>query len=72
MPLQLIVSIAAIVIAWLVFTWLVKVLKASLATALSIAAIVLGLQLWFGVAPEQLKQEVLNLPQTIFQLFQDE
>jgi hypothetical protein len=70
MPLQLIVSIAAIVVTWLVFTWLVKVLKASIATALSIAAIVLGLQLWFGVAPDRLKQEILSLPQTILQLFQ--
>jgi hypothetical protein len=70
MPLQLIVSIAAIVITWLVFTWLIKVFKASIATALSIAAIVLGLQLWFGVAPDQLKQEIISLPQTILQLFQ--
>jgi hypothetical protein len=68
MPLQLIVSIAAIVITWLVFTWLIKVFKASIATALSIAAI--GLQLWFGVAPDQLKQEIISLPQTILQLFQ--
>ncbi len=70
MPLQLIISIAAIVITWLVFTWLIKVLKASIASALSIAAIVLGLQLWFGVAPDQLKQEIIALPQTILQLFQ--
>jgi hypothetical protein len=68
MPLQLIISIAAIVIAWLIFSWLVKVVKTSIATALSIAAIVLGLQLWFGVAPEQLRQEVIELPQTIWQL----
>jgi predicted PurR-regulated permease PerM len=70
MPLQLIISIAAIVITWLVFTWLVKVLKASIAAALSIASIVLGLQLWFGVAPEKLKEEIIELPQTIQQLFQ--
>ena len=71
MPLELIILIAAIVVAWLVFTWLVKVVKASIATAITIAMIVLVLQLAFGIGPQQLWQQILQLPQTILELFTD-
>jgi hypothetical protein len=52
-----------------IFTWLVKVLKASIGTALAIAIVILILQIAFGIGPQQLWQQVINLPQTIQQLF---
>jgi predicted PurR-regulated permease PerM len=66
--MDLIVLIAALIVAWLIFTWLVKVLKASIGTALAIAAIILVLQIAFGVNPQQLWEQVNNLPQTLQQL----
>jgi predicted PurR-regulated permease PerM len=66
--MDLIILIAALIVAWLIFTWLVKVLKASIGTALAIAAVILILQIAFGVNPQQLWQQVNNLPQTLQQL----
>jgi glycerol-3-phosphate acyltransferase PlsY len=68
MSIEIIIVIAALIISWLVFTWLVKVLKASIGTAIAIAIIVLILQLAFGIGPQQLWQQIVNLPQTIQQL----
>jgi hypothetical protein len=65
MPIDLILLIAALIISWLVFTWLVKIVKLTVGTALTIAGIVLVLQLLFGVNPNQLWQQILNLPQII-------
>lgn len=65
MPIDLILLIAALIVSWLVFTWLVKIVKLTVGTALIIAGIVLILQLLFGVNPNQLWQQILNLPQII-------
>ena len=54
MPLELIIFLAALVVAWLIFTWLLKVALASISTALAIAVIVLMLQLIFGIGPQEL------------------
>jgi F0F1-type ATP synthase membrane subunit a len=70
--MQLIILIAAILVSWLIFTWLLKVLKASISTALTIAIIVLILQLAFGIKPQELWQQVIHLPQTIQQLLSDQ
>lgn len=67
--MELIILIASLLVSWLVFTWLVKVLKASIGTAISIAIVVLILQLAFGIGPQELWQQIINLPQTIQQLF---
>ncbi len=66
MSVDLIILIAAIFVAWLVFTWLVKVVKASISTAITIAVIVLILQLVFGIGPQELWQQILDLPQMLF------
>jgi predicted PurR-regulated permease PerM len=67
--MELIILIASLLVSWLVFTWLVKVLKASIGTAISIAIVVLILQLAFGIGPQELWQQIINLPQTIQQFF---
>lgn len=67
--MNLILVIAALVVSWLVFTWFWKVMKTTIGTALLVAAIVLGLQLLFGIGPNQLMQQIGQLPQMIFNLF---
>ncbi|NJL82455.1 MAG: hypothetical protein HC890_04885 [Chloroflexaceae bacterium] len=68
MPVELIILIASLAVAWLVFTWLVKVIKASVSSALLIAGLVLVLQLIFGIGPGDLWQQVISLPQTLWEL----
>ncbi|HEY9617381.1 MAG TPA: hypothetical protein V6C64_11100 [Microcoleaceae cyanobacterium] len=66
--MNLILVIAAIVISVLVFTWLVKIVKATIGTAILIAAIVLVLQLVFGIGPSQLWEQISQVPQTVWNL----
>lgn len=68
MLLDLIVIVAALVVSWLVFTWLIKVVNATVKTAFAIAIFVLVLQLAFGIAPVELWQQITQLPETIWQL----
>ncbi len=67
MSLELIISVVALVVAGLVFTWLFKVVKATLSTAISIAIIVLILQLAFGIGPQELGQQIIQIPQAVWQ-----
>jgi hypothetical protein len=68
MPLEAIALIAAIIVSWLVFTALIKVLKTTLKTAFTIAAIVLVLQLLFGIGPERIWQQIVKLPESVLNL----
>lgn len=65
--MNVIFVLAAIVIAFLVFTWLLRVVKATLTTALTIALLVLVLQFVFGIGPGQLWQQVNQLWQGVWQ-----
>ncbi|MFB2875475.1 hypothetical protein [Floridanema aerugineum] len=67
MPIELIILIAALIVTFLVFTWLIKVVKATIQTAITIALLVLILQLIFGIGPSQLWQKIIELPQLIWQ-----
>lgn len=66
--MNLILVIAAIVISILVFTWLIKIVKATIGTAIVIAAIVLVLQLVFGIGPSQLWEQISQIPQAIWHM----
>ncbi len=68
MPIELIILLASLLVAWLVFTWVVQVLKVSISTAVAIAAIVLILQLVFGIGPQELLDNLIQLPQTLWNL----
>lgn len=70
MPLQLIILVAAILISWLLFTALVKVIKTTVSTALMIAVIFFAVQIVFGVKPAELWHEVTTLPQILLDFFQ--
>lgn len=66
MPIDLLILIAALIISWLIFTALIKVVKTTVSTAIAIAAIVLVLQLAFGVNPQDLWQQITQLPQILW------
>jgi hypothetical protein len=63
--MDLIILTGALIITYLVFTGLIKIIKTSLTTAISIALLVLLLQLIFGIQPEQLWQQLKELPDTL-------
>jgi hypothetical protein len=67
MSIELIVTIAAIVITWLIFTWAIKVLKASITTALTVAIILIALQLFFGIQSQQIGKAIIHIGQIIWQ-----
>ncbi|NJN75602.1 MAG: hypothetical protein HC796_04480 [Synechococcaceae cyanobacterium RL_1_2] len=69
MILDLIVVVGALLITFLVFRWLIGVIKMSVTTAFTIAIIVFGLQLAFGIAPTQVWQQITNIPQLIQDVF---
>lgn len=69
MSAELITLIAAIIVAWLVFTWLLKVVKASVTTALTIAIVVLILQFVFGIHTEEIVKQLFQLPEIILHWF---
>ena len=66
MPIDLLILIAALIVSWLIFTALIKIVKTTVSTAIAIAAIVLVLQLAFGVNPQDLWQQITQLPQTLW------
>jgi hypothetical protein len=66
--MSLVLLIAAVVIACLVFTLLVKVVRATIGTAIIIAIIVLVLQLVFGIGPSQVISQVNQFFQSLWQL----
>jgi ABC-type multidrug transport system permease subunit len=66
---QLILVIASLILSWLVFTWLLKIVKTTVSTAIAAAAIVLVLQLFFGIGPDAILETVLNLPQLLKETF---
>ncbi|MBF2078979.1 MAG: hypothetical protein IGR76_10790 [Synechococcales cyanobacterium T60_A2020_003] len=53
--------IAALLISFLVFTWLVSVFKATVRAAIAIAVIVLALQLFFGIQFPEVWEQVRSL-----------
>ena len=69
MPVDLIVITATILVAWLIFTWSLKVLKASISTALTIAVIALILQVFLGIGFEEVWHKLIQFSQTIGQFF---
>ena len=58
MPLEIITVAIGITISLLVFSLVLKILRASLATALMIGAILLTLQFFFGIHYAQVWQEM--------------
>lgn len=66
-----ILLIAALIVAFLIFTWLLKVVKATISTALTVAFIVLLVQLFFGIGPGDLWNQTVLIWQSAVQLLTD-
>ncbi|PSN20377.1 hypothetical protein C7271_02530 [filamentous cyanobacterium CCP5] len=56
--MEIVIVIGAAVVAFLVFGWLLKVVKTTLKTALTVAFILLALQLLFGIGPDALWEQI--------------
>jgi hypothetical protein len=65
--MNLFLLVGSIVITVLVFLWLVRVIKATLKTALLIAAIVFALQ-FFGIGSDKIFAEVGQIVRSIWSL----
>lgn len=65
---QIVLIGAAIAVALLSITLLIRIFKAGSGLILTIVAIVLVLQYVFGISPNQLWGEVFNLPQDLARL----
>jgi hypothetical protein len=57
--------IIALIVAWIVFTILLKVVKTTVSNALKIAAIIVLLQIGFGIGPDDIWHYINQLPQTL-------
>jgi type IV secretory pathway TrbL component len=56
--MELAIVIGAILISLLVFTWLLKIARATFRTAILVALILLVLQLVFGIGPQALWEQM--------------
>ncbi len=56
--MEITLLIAALIVAFLVFTWLVKVIKATVSTALTTAVVVLAFQLLYGLGFQEITQTI--------------
>ena len=65
MPLEIITVAVSIIISLLVFSLVLRVLKASLTTAFMIGAILLTMQFFFGIHYAQVWQETNSLIQQL-------
>jgi hypothetical protein len=59
--MDLIILLAALAITFLVFTWLVRVVRVTLRVAIVIAILVLLFQLFFGIGPDAIWQQIRAL-----------
>ena len=68
MSLEIIISIAAAIILLMLFSWSIKVFKITLQALLPIVAILLLLQIGFGVSSQEIIQESIRIVKEIQQL----
>ncbi|MEH1794223.1 hypothetical protein [Nostoc sp.] len=57
--------IATLIVAWIVFVILWKLLKATLKSAFTIAAIVILLNISFGITPQDIWHHIMQFTQTL-------
>ncbi|MEB3225695.1 MAG: hypothetical protein VKJ86_07810 [Synechococcus sp.] len=69
MPVEIIVIVAALIISWLVFAAFLKIVKTSVQTAVTIAVIVLLLQIVFGIRSGQVIEQIIELPRILWEFF---
>ncbi|MEH2424669.1 MAG: hypothetical protein V7K48_28325 [Nostoc sp.] len=60
--------IATLIVAWIVFIILWKLLKATVSSALTIAAILVLLNISFGITPQDIWHHITQFAQTLSQI----
>ncbi|MEA5566960.1 MULTISPECIES: hypothetical protein [unclassified Anabaena] len=60
--------IPTLILAWIVFIIVWKVLKATITNALTIAAILILLNIGFGITPQDIWNQIMNFAQTVSQI----
>lgn len=58
--MEIVIVIGALVISFLVFTLLIRVVRATLRTAIIVALVLLALQLLFGIGPAAIWEQIQN------------
>jgi hypothetical protein len=66
---QIIVVIAALIIVFIVIGWILKIIKLSVTTALTVFVIILILKFGFGIESAMVWEAIINLPKTIQIIF---
>ncbi|NER80470.1 MAG: hypothetical protein F6K42_13010 [Leptolyngbya sp. SIO1D8] len=56
--MDIVIVIGALLVSFLVFTWLIRVVRATFRTAILVAIILLVLQLIFGIGPGALWEQI--------------
>ncbi|MBW4673699.1 MAG: hypothetical protein KME52_06670 [Desmonostoc geniculatum HA4340-LM1] len=60
--------IATLIVAWIVFIILWKLLKATVSSALTIAVILVLLNIGFGITPQDIWHHITQFAQTLSQI----
>ncbi|MBW4556577.1 MAG: hypothetical protein KME59_11655 [Trichormus sp. ATA11-4-KO1] len=60
--------IPTLIIAWIIFVVLWKILKTTVSNALTIAAILILLNIGFGITPQDIWHQIMQLAQTVSQI----
>ncbi|MBW4476998.1 MAG: hypothetical protein KME54_08995 [Tolypothrix brevis GSE-NOS-MK-07-07A] len=60
--------LVALIVAWIVFTILVKIVKTTVSSAIIIAAIVVLLQISYGITPQYIWNQIIHLFQSLSQI----
>lgn len=71
MPTNIIILIAALIVALIIFRAVLKTLKTFISSAIAIFVILVILNM-FGFSPDDLIQEITNLPEIIRKMFTGE
>jgi len=69
MNIEWIVLVAAVVILWLVIKAVLKMVVISLNTAFQIFILLIALRIFFTIMPQDVLQQVREMPQIIFNFF---
>lgn len=67
--MELILLIGALIVAWLLFTGLVNIVKTTAKTAFTITLVFIVLYFIWGVNPRELWEVVRNLPEILLSFF---
>jgi hypothetical protein len=57
--------IPTLIVAWIVFVILLKIVKTTVKNALTIAAILILLNIGFGITPQDIWHQIIHFAQTI-------